>query len=121
MVATDQETPQRGPVMQNLIKPIAAHYDQSEWSHLSEWKDEIDEGMRLKLIKDIETNGYCSIPQLYTPEQIQKALELTEYWFEHTKDRLAANRPSLAKDDPFVWNPQSKDYYFLAMLFGPPI
>ena len=73
------------------------------------------------LIEKVDQDGYCSIPQVYKPEQVQKTLELSIYWHEQTKEELADDLPSLAKNDPFVWNPQNKDIYFLEMMFYSPL
>lgn len=72
-------------------------------------------------IHDLSTNGYCRLRQVYEPEQIQKTLELSRYWYEQTKESLASNLPNLAKNDPFVWNPQNKDVHFLRMIFHSPL
>ena len=71
-------------------------------------------------IKNIEAAGYCKLTQVYSPDQVANALKLVREWYEKTKDKLSSNLPYLAKNDPFVWNPQNKDYYFLEMLFGKP-
>ena len=107
--------------MENEGRHITCNNGQSDQVIPSQWKDEIDESTLQELAKQLETNGYCHIPHLYTRDQVQKALNLARHWYEKTKDHLAENRPSLAKDDPFVWNPQNKDSYFLEMLFGPPV
>jgi hypothetical protein len=79
------------------------------------------EDRKLKsLIKRIETSGYCRIPQVYGPQQVQRALELSKHWYERTKDELADNLPNLARG-PFLWNPQNKDIYFLEMMFYSPL
>lgn len=73
------------------------------------------------LIMELQTKGYCKIPQLYNADQVAKTLELSRFWHEKTKDDLAENLPNLAKDSPFVWNPQNKDIHFLKMIFAYPI
>lgn len=73
------------------------------------------------LIKQIETIGYCRIPQVYDTEQVKKTLDLAIYWYGQNKGKLADNLPSLA-EGPFLWNPQNKDIYFLKMIFhSPPV
>lgn len=74
-----------------------------------------------EIVERIETDGFCRIPQVYTPEQVQATLDLAQDWYEKTKDTLADDRPALAREDPFLWNPQNKDIRFLEMLFRPPI
>lgn len=74
-----------------------------------------------EIVRRIEEDGYCHIPQVYTQEQVQETLDLAQYWRDQTKEKLVDNRPQLVQDDPFVWNPQNKDIHFLNMLFGPPI
>jgi len=73
------------------------------------------------LIIKIDEEGYCAIPQVYGSEQVEKTLELSIYWREKTKESLADDLPSLAKNDPFVWNPQNKDVHFLKMMFYSPL
>ena len=72
-------------------------------------------------VKQIETDGYCKIPQVYSPEQVRKTLDLARTWYDKSKNKLAKDRPALAKNDPFLWNPQNKDYHFLEILFDPSI
>jgi len=72
-------------------------------------------------IEKIKTDGYCKIPNLYPREKADQALELAKHWYERTREDLTKDLPALAKNDPFVWNPQNKDHFFLEMLFGRPI
>jgi ectoine hydroxylase-related dioxygenase (phytanoyl-CoA dioxygenase family) len=69
-------------------------------------------------IQQIEKNGYCLIPQVFEADRVRKALRLSQEWYERTKDTLAENLPALAKNDPFVWNLQNKDHFFLELLFS---
>lgn len=69
-----------------------------------------------EIIKEIETKGYCVIPQVYTKEQIKKSLDLVLEWRKRSEGYITKDLPSLAKD-PMVWNLNCKDYYFLEMLF----
>ena len=55
-----------------------------------------------KFIKQIEKDGYCKVPQVFRPAQVQKALSLAKKWYERTKDSLADNLPDLAKNDHFA-------------------
>ena len=69
-------------------------------------------------IHQIEEQGYCRIPQVFSPSQVETALALVKEWHNRTKDSLSSNLPALAKNDPFVWNLQNKDYYFVDLLFS---
>lgn len=66
----------------------------------------------------LETDGFCRLPGEYSADDVATTLRLCREWRDRTVDRLAANRPRLAKDDPFVWNPQNKDPWFLQMMFA---
>jgi len=70
------------------------------------------------VIEQIEREGYCRIPQAIPREGVQKALELVKHWHAETRDKLAENKPYLAKEDTFVWNLQNKAYFFLDLFFG---
>lgn len=71
------------------------------------------------LIREIETRGYCQLPGLYSSEEAARILDLAKEWYEKSKDVLTDRLPSLAKNDPFVWNLQNKDYRFLEFIFRP--
>ena len=71
------------------------------------------------LIREIETRGYCQLPGLYSSEEAARMLDLSKEWYEKSKDALTDRLPSLAKNDPFVWNLQNKDYRFLDFIFRP--
>ena len=70
-------------------------------------------------IREIETNGYSTLAQLYSTDQVDKALRLANEWYEKTNDQLDVPKPYLVGDDPYVWNPQNKDFSFLEMILGP--
>lgn len=72
------------------------------------------------LVERLERDGFCHLPRVYSPDQVAKTLELCREWHARTVNTLAPDRPRLAKDDPFVWNPQNKDPYFLEMMFFSP-
>jgi Phytanoyl-CoA dioxygenase (PhyH) len=67
----------------------------------------------------LEINGYCKIPQLYTPEDTGKALELISEWHEKSNRSLSRNVPFLNRNQPMVYNLQNKDFYFLQLVFAP--
>jgi ectoine hydroxylase-related dioxygenase (phytanoyl-CoA dioxygenase family) len=69
-------------------------------------------------IKQLETDGYCKIPNVYRPEEIKEALDLVIYWKGKTESTLTKDLPGLAKGHPMVWNLQYKDAYFLKLLFA---
>ena len=70
-------------------------------------------------IREIETNGYSTLAQIYSTDQVDKALRLANEWYEKTNNQLDVPKPYLVGDDPYVWNPQNKDFSFLEMILGP--
>jgi len=74
-----------------------------------------------ELIKQIETQGYCQIPQVYSQEQVEKALALAKGWHRKTADSLTDNIPFLNQNHPMVYNLENKDHYFLDLLFAPAV
>ena len=67
-------------------------------------------------IERIETDGYCLIPQVFTEEQMSRGLKLITAIYERTKSSYSDRMPFLNKDQPI--NLQSKDRFFLELLFG---
>ena len=53
-------------------------------------------------IEQIETDGFCRIPQAVSRGQVTRALNLVQLWYDKTKDSISKNLPALAKGDPFV-------------------
>lgn len=72
-----------------------------------------------QLIERVDRDGYCTIPQVFGREEVQKALALVRDWEKRMKAKLAANVPYLNKDTQMVYNLQYKEYYFLELLFSP--
>ena len=73
--------------------------------------------MSEKWIQEIEKNGYCRIPQVYSPEEVKKWLDLTREWYEKTKGEVSSNLSALTQNDLYLWNPHYKDHEFLDMFF----
>ena len=69
----------------------------------------------------LETDGFTYLPAVYTADEVARTLELCREWHGRTAAQQAANRPRLVQDDPFVWNPQNKDPWFLQMMFHSPM
>ncbi|WP_447597831.1 phytanoyl-CoA dioxygenase family protein [Nitrospira sp. Nam80] len=69
-------------------------------------------------IAAIERDGYCYIPQAFTTEEVSKALELVRTWYENTVASQSDRMPFLNRDQPMVYNLQSKDLFFLRMVLG---
>ncbi len=76
--------------------------------------------MKEALIEKIKTDGYCRIPQVFSKAEIKKALDLTNYWYEKTKNS-ATNLSALTRNDLYLFNPHYKDHYFLELFFKPAI
>jgi len=66
-------------------------------------------------LEDLRTRGYCRLPQVYSEEQTSQALALCRDWNE--RQSLTSNLPRLVRDTPQLWNLQSKDLFFLDLLF----
>jgi len=73
------------------------------------------------VIQQIERDGFCKIPQVYSQAQIEKALKLTLDWQRRGEDSLSDNIPFLNRNQPMVYNLQNKAHYFLQLLFQPEI
>ena len=77
--------------------------------------------MKEKWIQEIKTQGYCRIPQVYSPEEVEKGLEMTRYWYEKSKGQVSSRLSALTKNDLYLWNPHYKDHYFIDLFFQPKI
>ena len=69
-----------------------------------------------KYISEIEDKGFCRIPQVLSPKQVQETLDLILEWHRRTQDAIT-KVPNMARGN-FVWNLQNKDFYFLDLLFS---
>ena len=69
-------------------------------------------------IAAIERDGYCYVPQVFTPEQVSKALDLVRSWFDSTVASQSERMPILNRDQPMVYNLQSKELFFIRMVLG---
>lgn len=72
-------------------------------------------------ISQIEKHGYCIIPQVYGPAEVQEGLNKTRHWFEKSKNSVSGRLSALTKNDLYLWNPQYKDHFFLDLFFRPSI
>ena len=68
-------------------------------------------------IERLETTGYCVIPQVFTHEQVSRVLELTKRKYDETRSSQSDRMPYLNRNQPMVYNLQSKDPFFLELLF----
>jgi ectoine hydroxylase-related dioxygenase (phytanoyl-CoA dioxygenase family) len=69
-------------------------------------------------IKSIDVQGYCTLKNVYSSEDVQRAKELLTVWSDRTAAGLAA-RPFLDSGQTVVYNLQNKDMFFLKLLFAP--
>lgn len=69
-------------------------------------------------IAAIERNGYCYVSQMFSPEQVSTALERIRGWFDKTLSSQSERMPVLNKNQPMVYNLQSKDLFLLRMVLG---
>jgi ectoine hydroxylase-related dioxygenase (phytanoyl-CoA dioxygenase family) len=72
-------------------------------------------------IEQLEKTGYCLMPQVFSKDQVAKALELTKKTFEDTKSVQSDRMPFLNRDQPMVYNLQAKHPFFLELLFSNPM
>ena len=72
-------------------------------------------------IAAIERDGYCYVSQAFTPDQVSRALELVRHWFDKTVAAQSSRMPFLNRDQPMVYNLQSKDLFFLRMVLDCPL
>lgn len=68
-------------------------------------------------IEQIETKGYCVMPNVFSLHEISQALELVTEWETKATASLATNIPFLNRNQAIVYNLQNKDIYFLKLLF----
>lgn len=71
-----------------------------------------------KHIESLETTGYCVVPQILSGEQVSRGLELVKKNFNETLLSQSDRVPFLNKNQPTVYNLQSKDPFFLDLLFS---
>lgn len=68
-------------------------------------------------IESIDKDGYCIIPQLYSSQRIAEALKRIKHWHEISRDQQSDKVPFLNRATPLVYNLQSKDFFFIDLLF----
>lgn len=69
-------------------------------------------------IAAIERDGYCYVPQAFSTEQVAEALGRIRYWFDKTLASQSERMPYLNKNQPMVYNLQSKELSLLRMVLG---
>jgi hypothetical protein len=70
-----------------------------------------------RAIREIDTQGYAKIPNLYKADIIDRARELVIRWNEQTEASLAPH-PSLNIGHDNVYNLQNKDIFFIKMVLS---
>lgn len=71
-------------------------------------------------IKQVETEGYCVLTNVYEKTTTDKLLILAKEWYEKTRNNISKDVPYLNTDQPGVYNLQNKDIFFLEALFSAP-
>jgi len=66
-------------------------------------------------IDKIRKDGYCIIPQVYSPTEVHLLLESCKHWYEITE--TAKDVPFLNRNQPNVYNLQNKSIHFLQAIF----
>lgn len=69
-------------------------------------------------IAAIERDGYCYVPQVFSQDQVAGALALVRGWYDRTVATQSERMPVLNRDQPMVYNLQSKDVHFIRMVLG---
>ena len=69
-------------------------------------------------IKQLTTEGYCRLPHVYRPDEVAQALDLVTGYHRRPRQAVSTSVPFLYRDQSVVHNLQSKDYYFLELLFA---
>lgn len=69
-------------------------------------------------VRELREVGFCRLPQVFSEEQVARALELVREWEQ--RQSLTENLPRLVRDTPQLWNLQAKDPFFIDLLFGSP-
>ena len=77
-----------------------------------------DQDVIASAIQSIETDGYCYVPQVFGPDEVAEALARVRYWYDRTLTNQSDRMPVLNKNQPMVYNLQSKELLFLRMVLG---
>ena len=77
-----------------------------------------DEKIVRGYIESLEEYGYCYIPEAFPKEVVQEALGKVTLWYERTREVQSDRMPYLNKDQPMVYNLQSKDLFFVRLMLG---
>lgn len=65
----------------------------------------------------LSRDGYCRLEGAYSESVVQEALAKVEEWYARSKETQLADVPFLNQDQPVVYNPQNKEFFFVEMLF----
>ena len=68
--------------------------------------------------QQIKEQGYCILPQVFSPSQTQELLTDVKDLYEETKDKISQDTPYLNTNQPNVYNLQNKNIKFIDTLFG---
>jgi ectoine hydroxylase-related dioxygenase (phytanoyl-CoA dioxygenase family) len=68
-------------------------------------------------VDKVSRDGYCRLEGVYSESRVHEALAKVEEWYARSKELQSANVPFLNQDQPVVYNLQSKDIFFLDLLF----
>jgi hypothetical protein len=73
------------------------------------------------LTREVEDRGYCVIPSVHPPEDVARARDLVEYWWQRTASGGDEHVPFLNRGHQMIYNLQTKDRFFLRLLFASPV
>lgn len=72
-------------------------------------------------IAAIEEHGYVRIPQVFDKSTVDTMLDRVSAWFDKTVQAQSARMPRLNKQQPMVYNLQSKDIAFCRLILQTPV
>lgn len=67
---------------------------------------------------ELKKEGYCYIQSVFSPGQVEKALDLVKECYRKTAQTQSNRMPFLNRDQPMVYNLQNKDLFFVELLFA---
>lgn len=69
-----------------------------------------------ELIRTIQEDGYVYIPRVFSHDEVSDALNRVKFWYRKTLSVQSDRMPRLNRDQPMVYNLQSKDVAFVRMM-----
>lgn len=73
------------------------------------------------IIQQLDETGFYRFHQVFDADRVKETLQRIRDCYEEGKDNCSDKVPFLNIGQPTVYNLQNKDYYFLKLLFEPPV